>query len=268
MAVWPVAPSRPHEIKQMGGPRSATPVLSRFFADSPSSPAAAVATGGTVDCDPSPDGSGGRRRRSNGGSSLKRKRQQLSPWQPSAAEDPSIRRLPMGWRPPRSPHHLIEEWLWHQPWQLLVACILLNKTTGIQVLNHQVLPRIISRWPHPSCLANADIDELEAVLRPLGLYRNRARSLRRFSAEYMFTDWDFPIELHGIGRYADDAYRIFCLGLVEDTNPADKELRKYVNWYRAKYPKSSPSSAPLDAAASVATGENTTGHSRFFRVPE
>ena len=146
--------------------------------------------------------------------------------------------MPVGWSPPRSPLRLIEEWLWHQPWQLLIACILLNKTTGIQVLNHQVLPRIIARWPHPSLMANADIEELQTVLRPLGLHRNRARSLRRFSTEYMFKQWTFPIELHGCGRYADDAFRIFCLGQVETTNPSDKELKKYVLWFKAESSKS------------------------------
>jgi hypothetical protein len=37
------------------------------------------------------------------------------------------------WDPPRSPYQLLEEWLWRQPWQLLVGCILLNKTTARQV---------------------------------------------------------------------------------------------------------------------------------------
>jgi hypothetical protein len=53
--------------------------------------------------------------------------------------DPGRLRLPPGWAPPRSPYSLIEEWLWNQPWRMLVACILLNKTTAKQLLNNQVL---------------------------------------------------------------------------------------------------------------------------------
>lgn len=34
------------------------------------------------------------------------------------------------WDPPPSPFGLIEEVLYHDPWKLLVACMLLNKTTG------------------------------------------------------------------------------------------------------------------------------------------
>lgn len=34
------------------------------------------------------------------------------------------------WVPPASPFSLIEEVLYDNPWKLLVACMLLNKTTG------------------------------------------------------------------------------------------------------------------------------------------
>lgn len=42
------------------------------------------------------------------------------------------------WEPPVSPHGLIEELLYWDPWKLLVACILLNKTTGTQVSVEQI----------------------------------------------------------------------------------------------------------------------------------
>lgn len=37
------------------------------------------------------------------------------------------------WEPPQSPYGLIEEQLFGNPWKLLVACILLNKTSVVQV---------------------------------------------------------------------------------------------------------------------------------------
>ncbi len=37
------------------------------------------------------------------------------------------------WVPPQSPYGLLEEELWQDPWKLLVACMLLNKTSGKQV---------------------------------------------------------------------------------------------------------------------------------------
>jgi len=32
-----------------------------------------------------------------------------------------------------------------------------------------------------------------------------------FSDEYITKDWKYPIELHGIGKYGNDSYRIFCI---------------------------------------------------------
>ena len=37
------------------------------------------------------------------------------------------------WHPPASPYGLIEEYLYEDPWKLLVACMLLNVTAGKQV---------------------------------------------------------------------------------------------------------------------------------------
>lgn len=29
--------------------------------------------------------------------------------------------------------------------------------------------------------------------------------------EYLHKQWKYPIELHGIGKYGNDSYRIFCV---------------------------------------------------------
>lgn len=31
------------------------------------------------------------------------------------------------------------------------------------------------------------------------------------SDEYLTLNWSYPIELHGIGKYGNDSYRIFCV---------------------------------------------------------
>ncbi|XP_019092656.1 PREDICTED: methyl-CpG-binding domain protein 4-like protein isoform X2 [Camelina sativa] len=38
------------------------------------------------------------------------------------------------WVPPRSPCNLLQEDHWHDPWRVLVICMLLNKTSGAQVI--------------------------------------------------------------------------------------------------------------------------------------
>ena len=70
----------------------------------------------------------------------------------------------------RSPFGLIEELLAGNPWQLLVTCMLLNRTAREVV--DSVLARLFRRWPSPASLAGAVAAEqadLEALLQPLGL---------------------------------------------------------------------------------------------------
>jgi hypothetical protein len=48
---------------------------------------------------------------------------------PGVPSDPRV----TCWVPPASPLGLLEEELWQDPWKLLLACMLLNKTSGKQV---------------------------------------------------------------------------------------------------------------------------------------
>lgn len=41
-------------------------------------------------------------------------------------------RIPPDWDPPQSPYQFIQEFLYRDPWQLLVATIFLNRTNGKQ----------------------------------------------------------------------------------------------------------------------------------------
>ncbi|ACB39379.1 endonuclease III domain-containing protein [Pyrobaculum neutrophilum] len=61
------------------------------------------------------------------------------------------------------------------PWHVLLAAVLLRKTTVAQVL--KVWPRLVQRYSSPSALAGADRERLEEDLKPLGLERVRARLL-------------------------------------------------------------------------------------------
>ena len=57
------------------------------------------------------------------------------------------------WEPPQSPFGLIEEQLFGNPWKLLVACILLNKTNVIQVspASGCVHATLHLSWHAPKC---------------------------------------------------------------------------------------------------------------------
>jgi endonuclease-3 len=60
-------------------------------------------------------------------------------------------------------------------WELLVATVLAAQCTDARV--NTVTPSLFTRWPNPEALAEAGQAELEAVIRPTGFYRNKAKNL-------------------------------------------------------------------------------------------
>jgi len=137
------------------------------------------------------------------------------------------------------------------PWKVLIVVRLLNVTTGKAAI--PVFCKIMSRWPTPGDLMHAPHDELVELLRPLGLYNKRAKWLKDMSARFDDVrgalDAGVPLAsllsddrvtaaalreyCPGVGSYAMDSLRIFC---VSDKNvwkrvmPRDKELVRYLRW--------------------------------------
>lgn len=127
-----------------------------------------------------------------------------------------------------SPYGLLEEELYDDPWKLLTACMLLNKTTGTQV--RKIIWDLFQLCPTPQAAVAADTSRIQDLIQPLGLFRKRAVAIQRLSEDYLNKAWRDPQELYGIGKYAADAYYIFCRGAWKDVQPEDKDLRRYVEW--------------------------------------
>jgi len=153
-----------------------------------------------------------------------RKKQKTTNLQRNTRIDPRVSL----WHPPPSPFGLLEEELYSNPWKLLVSCMLLNKTTASQV--RTVIWKLFSTYPTPEAAIAANTTDLEVLLRPLGLFRKRALAMQKLSEEYLNLNWQRPEELHGIGKYAADAYYIFCRNEWRDVQPEDKDLKKYRDW--------------------------------------
>ena len=134
------------------------------------------------------------------------------------------------WIPPKSPHRLIQESLWPDEWRILISCLLLNLTTRKQV--DKVIDRLFHKYPGPCSMAIAKEDDLYDIIKSLGLANKRVKTLKRFSHEYLTENWNTPKQLHGCGKYADDAWRIFCKGDWRDVNPSDHALNKYHDWLK------------------------------------
>ncbi len=62
------------------------------------------------------------------------------------------------------------------PWQLLVATILSAQSTDKMV--NRVTPALFSRWPDPAALARAKPAQVQALIKPTGFFRNKAKSIQ------------------------------------------------------------------------------------------
>ncbi|XP_075014639.1 methyl-CpG-binding domain protein 4 isoform X2 [Calonectris borealis] len=144
------------------------------------------------------------------------------------APSPPRRKAFRKWTPPRSPFNLVQETLFHDPWKLLIATIFLNKTSGKMAI--PVLWEFLKKYPSPEITRTADWKEMSELLKPLGLYELRAKTIIKFSGEYLSKRWKYPIELHGIGKYGNDSYRIFCVNEWKEVQPQDHKLNVYHAW--------------------------------------
>jgi len=115
----------------------------------------------------------------------------------------------------------------YQPdgWKMLTCCMLLNLTNRKQV--DTIRDELFKRYPTPKDMMNANQSELAELLKPLGLYNRRAKSLKRMSEGYVkgFNSVD---ELYGIGKYAMDSWEIFQNN-NRNVNPTDKVLLAYLS---------------------------------------
>ena len=114
----------------------------------------------------------------------------------------------------------------YQPdgWKMLTCCMLLNLTNRRQV--DVIRDELFKRYPTPKKMMKANQSELAELLKPLGLYNRRAKSLKKMSEGYVkgFKSVD---ELYGIGQYAKDSQEIFQMNNMQ-IKPTDKVLQEYL----------------------------------------
>ena len=134
------------------------------------------------------------------------------------------------WIPPKSPYNLVQEQLYNDPWKIFVACIFCNLTKRIQ--SEPIMWQFFQKYPTAHDAANADHEEVANMVAILGLKNRRALSLIKMSRDYVSKPWHLDPKgmLHAVGKYAEDAYRIFCVGDWMDVNPQDHALNDYHDW--------------------------------------
>ncbi|XP_060787566.1 methyl-CpG-binding domain protein 4 isoform X2 [Neoarius graeffei] len=93
-----------------------------------------------------------------------------------------------------------------------------------------MLWQFFERYPSAEVTRASDWKPLADLMHPLGLNALRAKTIIRFSDEFLTKSWRYPNELYGIGKYGNDSYRIFCVGEWREVTPEDHKLNKYHAW--------------------------------------
>lgn len=91
------------------------------------------------------------------------------------------------------------------PWELLVATILSAQCTDQRV--NQVTPALFQRYPGPQSMATSEKTDLEALIKPTGFYKSKAKNLigcaqtvlTRFGGDVPST-MDELTSIPGVGR--------------------------------------------------------------------
>ena len=110
-------------------------------------------------------------------------------------------------------------------WQHMVGVMCLNLTYRKQV--KKLLPKFFKRYPNASAFLRGRYNAQEKMLRPLGMSTVRAKRMRQMSLDFLSWDHKDATDLHGIGKYGSDSYKIFYKNEIPD-DVQDKELKKYI----------------------------------------
>ncbi len=73
------------------------------------------------------------------------------------------------------------ELIHHNNFELLVAVVLSAQTTDISV--NKITPKLFNKYPTPELLAEAEIHDVETLIRSIGLYRNKAKNIKMLASE-------------------------------------------------------------------------------------
>ena len=110
-------------------------------------------------------------------------------------------------------------------WQHMVGVICLNQVNRRQT--KPVLTEFFKRWSNAESLLHATRDQIEDVLKPLGMQRVRAKRLYRMSEQFKDWDGEDATQLYGIGKYGSDSYKLFYKNEIPE-DVQDKELKRYI----------------------------------------
>lgn len=131
-----------------------------------------------------------------------------------------------------SPFNLLQEIYRQDPWKMLICCIFLNQTSRKQV--DQIRDEFFDLYPDPKSAIEAEHEQMAEIIKVLGFKNMRTKRIKKFSQQFLEIKWNNPIELHGIGQYAQDSWDIFQRYNFTVV-PTDSVLKKYLRWVNEIY---------------------------------
>ena len=94
---------------------------------------------------------------------------------------------------------------YHKDYELLIAVVLSAQTTDKSV--NQVTPKLFSKYQSLEELANADIKDVEEIIKSIGLYKAKAKNIVKLAKELVSkydskvpSDKDVLVTLPGVGN--------------------------------------------------------------------
>ncbi|XP_065916625.1 methyl-CpG-binding domain protein 4-like isoform X3 [Dysidea avara] len=110
-----------------------------------------------------------------------------------------------------------------------------TRTTGKKAI--PVLKEFLAQYGSAEVTMKSDEQQISQLMEPLGLHHKRAQILMKFSKEYLTYNWEYPIELFGIGKYGNDSYKMFCVPEWNEVTPSDYMLNRYHRWVCHQFPQ-------------------------------
>jgi len=136
----------------------------------------------------------------------------------------------------------------NDPYEVLVAEVLLRKTTSRQV--NKIYRKFLSEFPTPVRLAGARVGQIKKLIEPLGMEHKRAFLLKKLGEEIAVrhrgrvpSRAEELLGLPGVGRYA--AHAVLCLAYGRGAAMVDTNVTRVVTrFFGFKSTKARPKDDP------------------------
>lgn len=179
-----------------------------------------------------------------------------------------VRNKIIEWYEKRGRKHLY--WRKHtDPYTILIAEILLKRTRAETVAPY--ITRFLRKYPSLRALAKAPLEEIENILKPLGLYRQRALHIKKLVDVLISRhggeipdSYEELIDLPGIGEYTANA--VLCFAYKKSVPIVDTNIvRVIIRFFGVKPSKSEARRSPeIWEIARKLTPKNGENARRFW----